>query len=244
MSTILKTLRKLEEDKNTLDQKLDLKGMLLKEDITSQKSIKSDRRNFFLLMIAMVTGLLIAGVVFYGWAPNHETLSSPKHVLNKTPIQQTTLSKGSFRPRAFEGVPMAAISSNELVSKTEPNKSLSSKLFTELLPEKTIPASTSSDTEETKKFTKFARSTVALAKGKPTIPPTIQSGNIPGIKIKGVIFFDKGSSYNHIIATTENNSNLKLRVGETVQGAVLKSIHPNHVIFFHHNQLIEVGIGR
>ena len=88
------------------------------------------------------------------------------------------------------------------------------------------------------------RSTVALKKKQPALPPTIQSGHIPGIKIKGVIFFDKGSSSNHIIATTENNSNLKLRVGETVQGAVLKSIHPNYVIFFHHNQLIEVGIGR
>ena len=240
MSTILKTLRKLEEDKNTLDQKLDLKGMLLKEDTSSQKSIKSDRRNFFLLT-AMVTGLLIAGVVFYHWAPNYETPSSPKHVLNKTPTQKTVPFKDSSRPRAFEGVPMTAISSNELVSKAEPNKSLSSKPFTELLPEKTTPVSTSSDTEEIKKF---MRSTVALTKKQPTLPPTIQSGHIPGIKIKGVIFFDKGSSSNHIIATTENNSNLKLRVGETVQGAVLKSIHPNYVIFFHHNQLIEVGIGR
>ena len=240
MSTILKTLRKLEEDKNTLDQKLDLKGMLLKEDTSSQKSIKSDRRKFFLLT-AMVTGLLIAGVVFYHWAPNYETPSSPKHVLNKTPTQKTVPFKDSTRPRAFEGVPMTAISSNELVSKAEPNKSLSSKPFTELLPEKTTPVSTSSDTEEIKKFT---QPTVALAKEKTTIPPTIQSGHIPGIKIKGVIFFDKGSSSNHIIATTENNSNLKLRVGETVQGAVLKSIHPNYVIFFHHNQLIEVGIGR
>ena len=240
MSTILKTLRKLEEDKNTLDQKLDLKGMLLKEDITSQKSIKSDRRKFFLLT-AMVTGLLIAGVVFYHWAPNYETPSSPKHALNKTPTQQTTLPKNSFRPHAFEGVPMAAISSNELASKAEPNKSLSSKPFTELLPEETTPVSNSSDAEEIKKF---MRSTVALTKKQPTLPPTIQSGHIPGIKIKGVIFFDKGSSSNHIIATTENNSNLKLRVGETVQGAVLKSIHPNYVIFFHHNQLIEVGIGR
>ena len=240
MSTILKTLRKLEEDKNTLDQKLDLKGMLLKEDTSSQKSIKSDRRKFFLLT-AMVTGLLIAGVVFYHWAPNYETPSSPKHVLNKTPTQKTVPFKDSSRPRAFEGVPMTAISSNELVSKAEPNKSLSSKPFTELLPEKTTPVSTSSDTEEIKKF---MRSTVALTKKQPTLPPTIQSGHIPGIKIKGVIFFDKGSSSNHIIATTENNSNLKLRVGETVQGAVLKSIHPNYVIFFHHNQLIEVGIGR
>ena len=214
--------------------------MLLKEDITSQKSIKSDRRKFFLLT-AMVTGLLIAGVVFYPSAPNHKTPSSPKHVLNKTPTQQTTLPKDSFRPHAFEGVPMAAISSNELASKAEHNKSSYSKPFTELLPEETTPVSNSSDAEEIKKF---MRSTVALTKKQSTLPPTIQSGHIPGIKIKGVIFFDKGSSSNHIIATTENNSNLKLRVGETVQGAVLKSIHPNYVIFFHHNQLIEVGIGR
>ena len=240
MSTILKTLRILEEDKNTLEQKLDLKGMLLKEDISSQKLIKQDRRKFFLL-IAMVTGLLIAGGVFYHWAPNYEMPSSPKHVLKKTPTQQTIPFKDSFRLRAFEGVPMAVISNNELVSKTEPNKSLSSKPFTELLPEKTTPVSTSSDTEEIKKF---MGSTVALTKKQPTLPPTIQSGHIPGIKIKGVIFFDKDSSSNHIIATTENNSNLKLRVGETVQGAVLKSIHPNYVIFFHHNQLIKVGIGR
>ena len=240
MSTILKTLRKLEEDKNALDQKLDLKGMILKEDVTSEKSIKSDRRKFFLL-IAMVTGLLIAGVVFYHWAPNYEIPSSPKHVLNKTQTQQTIPFKDSSRPRAFEGVPMTAISSNELVSKAEPNKSLPSKPFTELLPEETTPVSTSSDTEEIKKF---MRSTVALTKKQPTLPPTIQSGHIPGIKIKGVIFFDKDSSSNHIIATTENNSNLKLRVGETVQGAVLKSIHPNYVLFFHDNQLIKVGIGR
>ena len=240
MSTILKTLRKLEEDKNALDQKLDLKGMILKEDVTSEKSIKSDRRKFFLL-IAMVTGLLIAGVVFYHWAPNYETPSSPKHVLNKTQTQQTIPFKDSSRPRAFEGVPMTAISSNELVSKAEPNKNLPSKPFTELLPEETTLVSTSSDTEEIKKF---MRSTVALTKKQPTLPPTIQSGHIPGIKIKGVIFFDKDSSFNHIIATTENNSNLKLRVGETVQGAVLKSIHPNYVLFFHDNQLIEVGIGR
>jgi len=240
MSTILKTLRKLEEDKNTLDQKFDLKGMLLKEDMTSQKSIKSDRRNFFLLM-AMVTGLLITGVAFYPWAPNHETPSSPKHFINKTPRQQTTVSKDSFRPHPFEGVPMAAISSNESASKAKPNKSLSSEPFTELLPEKTTSVSTSSDAEEIKKF---LQPTVALIKKQSTLPPTIQSGHIPGIKVKGVIFFDNGSSSNHIIATTENNSNLKLRVGETVQGAVLKSIYPNHVIFFHHNQLIEVGIGQ
>jgi len=84
MSTILKTLRKLEEDKNALDQKLDLKGMILKEDVTSEKSIKSDRRKFFLL-IAMVTGLLIAG---HRVRPN---MFSIKHKHNKLSLSKIHL---------------------------------------------------------------------------------------------------------------------------------------------------------
>ena len=241
MSTILKTLRKLEEEKNTLDQKLDLKGMLLKEDTAYPKSIKSERLKFFLL-ITMVAGLLIAGgAVFPYWPSSQEVSSSRKHVLNKTLVQQPPPFKDLSRLRAFEGVPMAAISSNELASKPKPNKYLSSKQVAKLLPEEAPPISTSSGMEE---IESLIRSTTALAKKKSAMLPTIQSGRIPGIKIKGIIFFDKDSSSNHIIATTESNSNVKLRVGEAVQGAILKSIHPNHVIFLHHDQLIEVGIGR
>jgi len=241
MSTILKTLRKLEEEKNTLDQKLDLKGMLLKEDTAYPKSIKSERLKFFLLM-TMVAGLLIAGgAVFPYWPSSQEVSSSRKHVLNKTPVQQPPPFKDLSRLRAFEGVPMAAISSNELASKPKPNKYLSSKQVAKLLPEEAPPISTSSGMEE---IETLIRSTTALAKKKSAMLPTIQSGRIPGIKIKGIIFFDKDSSSNHIIATTESNSNVKLRVGEAVQDAILKSIHPNHVIFLYHDQLIEVGIGR
>ena len=241
MSTILKTLRKLEEEKSILDQKLDLKGMLLKEDTAYPKSIKSERLKFFLLM-TMVAGLLIAGgAVFPYWPSSQEVSSSRKHVLNKTPVQQPPPFKDLSRLRAFEGVPMATISSNELASKPKPNKYLSSKQVAKLLPEEAPPISTSSDMEE---IESLIRSTTVLAKKKSAVPPTIQSGRIPGIKIKGIIFFDKGSSSNHIIATTESNSNVKLRVGEAVQDAILKSIHPNHVIFLYHDQLIEVGIGR
>ena len=241
MSTILKTLRKLEEEKSILDQKLDLKGMLLKEDTAYPKSIKSERLKFFLLM-TMVAGLLIAGgAVFPYWPSSQEVSSSRKHVLNKTPVQQPPPFKDLSRLRAFEGVPMAAISSNELAPKPKPNKYLSSKQVAKLLPEEAPPISTSSGMEE---IESLIRSTTALAKKKSAMLPTIQSGRIPGIKIKGIIFFDKDSSSNHIIATTESNSNVKLRVGEAVQDAILKSIHPNHVIFLYHDQLIEVGIGR
>ena len=229
MSTILKTLRKLEEEKNTLDQKLDLKGMLLKEDTAYPKSIKSERLKFFLLM-TMVAGLLIAGgAVFPYWPSSQEVSSSRKHVLNKTPVQQPPPFKDLSRLRAFEGVPMDAVSSNEFTTKTKPNERLSSKQSTKLLPKEAPPISTSSDMEEIETLIRL---------------PTIQSGRIPGIKIKGIIFFDKDSSSNHIIATTESNSNVKLRAGEAVQDAILKSIHPNHVIFLYHDQLIEVGIGR
>ena len=241
MSTILKTLRKLEEEKSILDQKLDLKGMLLKEDTAYPKSIKSERLKFFLLM-TMVAGLLIAGgAVFPYWPSSQEVSSSRKHVLNKTPVQQPPPFKDLSRLRAFEGVPMAAISSNELASKPKPNKYFSSKQGAKLLPEEAPPISISSGME---KIESLIRSTTALAKKKSAILPTIQSGRIPGIKIKGIIFFDKDSSSNHIIATTESNSNVILRVGEAVQDAILKSIHPNHVIFLYHDQLIEVGIGR
>lgn len=241
MSTILKTLRKLEKEKSILDQKLDLKGMLLKEDTAYPKSIKSERLKFFLLM-TMVAGLLIAGgAVFPYWPSSQEVSSSRKHVLNKTPVQQPPPFKDLSRLRAFEGVPMAAISSNELASKPKPNKYLSSKQVAKLLPEEAPPISTSSGMEE---IESLIRSTTTLAKKKSAMLPTIQSGRIPGIKIKGIIFFDKDSSSNHIIATTESNSNVKLRVGEAVQDAILKSIHPNHVIFLYHDQSIEVGIGR
>jgi hypothetical protein len=215
--------------------------MLLKEDTAYPKSIKSGRLKFFLLM-TMVAGLLIAGgAVFPYWPSSQEVSSSRKHVLNKTPVQQPSLFKDLSRLRAFEGVPMDAVSSNEFTTKTKPNERLSSKQSTKLLPKEAPPISTSSDMEE---IESLIRSTTALAKKKSAMLPTIQSGRIPGIKIKGIIFFDKDSSSNHIIATTESNSNVKLRAGEAVQDAILKSIHPNHVIFLYHDQLIEVGIGR
>jgi hypothetical protein len=241
MSTILKTLRKLEKEKNILNQKLDLRGMLLKEDTTYPKSIKWDPSKFFLLLTMVAIFLITGGTAFYYWTPNYGVSNSPKHVSEKILIQQPApQSKDSSRLRAFEGVPMTAILNNELTSQLEPNKHISSKNVTEVN-EKTPPKSISTDLEGIKKF---VRHTAALTKKKSNISPTIQSGIIPGIKIKGIIFFDKGSSSNHVIANTKNNSNLKLRIGEAFKDAVLKSIYPSHVIFLYHDELVKVGIGQ
>ena len=240
MSTILKTLRKLEEEKNTLNQKLDLKRMLLKEDQTYQKSIKLDRRNFVLLII-MVTGLLIlGGIAYYYWSSNSETPRPLKYIPTNQPREQALLLKDPSRLRTFEGVPMAAILNNELALKSVLNKHEPSKRIAKLLPEEVPERSTYNDEE----IENSIQSKTALEKNNSAIPPKIQSGTIPGIKVKGIIFFGKGSLSNHIIITSQNDSNLKLQVGDSIQNAVLKTIHPNHVIFLYQDQMIKVEIGQ
>jgi len=88
------------------------------------------------------------------------------------------------------------------------------------------------------------RSATTQAKNSPPAPPKIRNGFVPGAQVKGIIFFDEGSSSNHIIVTTPDRSNLKLRMGDSVQTVVLKSIYPNRVVFSCQNEPIEMGIGQ
>jgi hypothetical protein len=240
MSTILKTLRKLEEEKSLLNQKLNLEEMLLKEDSAYPKLTRFGRWKFFLLIIAVLAAFLIAErVTFYRPAPNHDAPSPKKHSAKEKPKQQTIVPVQSSNFQTFEGIPMAAIPSNKLISK--PETKLRSKPFTKLPSDESLLTATSPNIVEVENI---IRPSPILIKKKSILEPPTQSGHISGIKIKGIIFFDNGSSSNHIIATTESNSNLKLRAGEAFQDAVVKSIHPNHVIFLHHDHLIEVAIGQ
>ena len=104
MSTILKTLKKLEEEKTVLDQKLDLKEMVLKEDSVYLKAVSNERNRFFLI-VAMLTGiLLMGGATFFYWTPNNEVQTESRLIANKIPAQQKPLPKSWSKPRTFEGV--------------------------------------------------------------------------------------------------------------------------------------------
>ncbi len=143
MSTILKTLRKLEEEKSLLNQKLDLEQMLLKEDSSYPKFIGSGRWKFFLLIGIAAIFLIAVGVTFYRSLPNYVVSTSKKYSPKKKSIQQIIKPQDSPTPQTFEGIPMAAISSNETAS--NPKNKLLSKSFTKLLSDEAIPVNTSPD---------------------------------------------------------------------------------------------------
>jgi hypothetical protein len=225
MSTILKTLRKLEEEKNILDQKLDLKEMLLQEETIDAQTIQTERRTFFIILSVVVVLFIAGGIIFYQSVPTDKITTPAIHIPAK--ILPQFLSKNSSKLGPFEGVSMSVIPSEEEILK--PTIKEADKF------------STSNNLEKTKRPIK---STTTLKKNSTIAPLAIQNGYIPNVKVKGIIFFGKGSLSNHIIITSKNNSNLKLQVGNSIQSAVLKDIHPSHVIFLYQDQMIKVGIGQ
>ena len=225
MSTILKTLRKLEEEKNILDQKLDLKEMLLKEETVDTKTIQTERRTFLIILSVVVVLFIAGGIIFYQSVPTNKITTPARHIPMK--ILPQSLSKDSSKFGPFEGVSMSVIPSKE-----------------EILKSTTKEADQFSTPNNLEKITRPIKPTTTLKKNSTIAPLAIQNGYIPNVKVKGIIFFGKGSLSNHIIITSQNDSNLKLQVGDPIQNAVLKTIHPNHVIFLYQDQMVKVEIGQ
>ena len=227
MSTILKTLKKLEEEKNILDQKLDLKEMLLKEETVNVKTIQTERRTFLIILSLVVVLFISGGIIFYQSVPTDTITTPARHIPTKILPHQSSLTKDSSKLGPFEGVSMSVIPSKE-----------------EILKPTTKEANKFSTPNNLEKITRSIKSSTTLKKNSPVAPLAIQSGYIPNVKVKGIIFFGKGSLSNHIIITSQNDSNLKLQVGDSIQNAVLKTIHPNHVIFLYQDQMIKMEIGQ
>ena len=226
MSTILKTLKKLEEEKNILDQKFDLKEMLLKEETVDVKIIQTERRTFLIILSLVVVLFIAGGIIFYQSVPTDTITTPARHIPTKI-LPQSSLPKNSSKLGPFEGVSMSVISSKEKILK--PTTKEANKF------------STSNNLE---KITRSIKSSTTLKKNSPIAPLAIQNGYIPSVKVRGIIFFGKGSLSNHIIITSQNDSNLKLQVEDSIQNAVLKTIHPNHVIFLYQDQMIKMEMGQ
>jgi hypothetical protein len=55
--------------------------------------------------------------------------------------------------------------------------------------------------------------------------------NIPSLKLKGIIYFTEGNPANYIFVSSSEQNNVKLKVGESIMGAMLQSIQSSRAIF-------------
>jgi hypothetical protein len=67
--------------------------------------------------------------------------------------------------------------------------------------------------------------------------------HFPEMRVKGIIFFDDGNLSNHIFVSTPKTTNLKLKVGDEVEKALLESITSQAAIFKYQGHLVELPIG-
>lgn len=241
MSTILETLKKLEEEKSVLEQNLDLKRLVLKDDATYPIAARNERRRFFLIAAIVAGALLVGGATVYLLAPSAKEAGPTFRPANTTPAPAPTTKKNS-PPRIFDGIPMTGIAVEETPrGKLESVRNLFEPPVTEEAPREPQAPALPADFQEINDLIKSAKASAAKIS---TAPTSIQKGHIPGLRVKGIIFFDEGSPSNHIITTTPTHRNLKLRAGDSTQNATLKSIHPNRAVFSYQGELIEIDIGQ
>ena len=246
MSTILETLKKLEEDKRLLDKDLDLKELVLREDHKPHKSLKISGKKF---MSAgwVITGILIGLALVWGLKPsakNNEATYFPQ----ANPAQKLPLAykKGSA---TTVGIPLSNISEQERRYEERVNENLPSVVETFSPPVAEIRESFSEpevhrEVNEIRDLIQTA--TLAVEQPESFAFPAesaTRGVSIPQLKVKGIIFFSQGSSSNHIFVATSESSNRKVRVGDTVQSATLTHIESNRVVFSYRGENVHLRIG-
>ncbi len=241
MSTILKTLKKLEEDKRLLEKDLDLKELVLQEDRKLPVTLEISRKNF------MTTGLVLAGlivvtVVFFNRpsAKNEVTrFTQPPSVQKPTSIQR----RGAGPTL---GIPLSNIpeQSQHYEERLSENPVIKKEPVREIFQPIAEPEPLPLEINEIRDLIQTATSESKQPQANPYPEELVSRGiSIPNLKVKGIIFFSSGSSSNHIFVSTSESKNRKVRVGDTVQSATLMHIESNRVVFSYQGETVHLRIG-
>ncbi|MEE9258720.1 MAG: hypothetical protein V3U37_04175 [Nitrospinaceae bacterium] len=247
MSTILKTLKKLEEEKSVLDQNVDLKSLVLQGEnfpAPFQKAVTGK--------VGWAAGLISGGILL-GWllfaflsrseAPKPSAAST---FMKPAPVQAFSNEPIASSPEPHSGIPLSNISG---VGQSEITPAPKRSFFAEDAIEPDPVA------EPEPPWEKFADlppefeeigALIETVKNLPAPAPpdsNIRRGYIPGMKVKGIIFFGEDSPSNHIFVSTPSKSNLKMKSGDVAFNAILQSIQPNKAVFSYRNKLIAIEIG-
>ena len=258
MSTILNTLKKLEEEKSVMEQPLDIKGLVTQGDIGHSSSTHITFRLGWVTS-SILFFAIIGGSWYFLFNPQSSSVST---YIKPPTLQEPILSVPSKPPNEFKtikGISMDGIQEREKANQLTPIKENSLK--------ESIPPENNKPLENSKSGLTSIKDILPILESAPETPnhkiknllknaqllavnqtllekPVVQAnGHIPGLSIKGIIFFSDGNPSNYIFASTAEDDSQKLKTGDRIQGAILESIHADHVIFKNQDRLIVVGIG-
>jgi hypothetical protein len=257
MSTILNTLKKLEEEKSVLEKNVNLKGLLLQgQESTFPRFARRESRKWGVLGGLAAVGVLCAGLVMYFMffseprSSRAENVSLPK----KAPLIQK-IKKPPEKVATSPGIPLSGIPDTEpveeddllmdedffgpedvlspmveasppsIIEQPEPKGSAEIREIESLIQAATIPSQVTSQSLEEQ---------VSALRG---------AQHIPGLKLKGIIFFSPDNPANHVFVATPADKNKKLKVGDTLLGSILESIEAQKAIFSYQGQRVEAHIG-
>jgi hypothetical protein len=244
MSTILKTLKKLEEDKRLLEKDLDLKELVLQEDQKLPVTLEISRKYFFLMTGLILAGIILVTLVFFGRpAVKNEEVSFSQ-------VPQAQKPASILREEAVPtlGIPLSNIPKQrqryEVRVRTPPSSIIKKapvrEIFQPIADAEPLPH----DINEIRDLIQTATSESIQPQSNPYPEELISRGiSIPNLKVKGIIFFTSGSSANHIFVSTSEIKNHKVRVGDTVQSATLMHIESNRVVFSYQGEKVHLRIG-
>ena len=242
MSTILKTLKKLEEDKKLLERDLDLKELVLQED--QRKPVILDVPGQKYLMTGLIlTGVIVASLIFVA-KPSDK--NKEIRYSQAPPAQETKpIERQAALPTV--GIPLSNISEQHLpyeerVSENPSLPVIEKEPVREIFQPVKKPDPLPQEINEIRDLIRTA--TLEQKQPNPYPEELISSGiSIPNLKVKGIIFFSSGSPSNHIFVSTAESKNRKIRVGDTVQSATLMHIESNRVVFSYQGETVHLRIG-
>jgi hypothetical protein len=243
MSTILKTLKKLEEDKRLLEKDLDLKELVLQEDQKLPVTLEISRK-IFLMTGLIMAGIIVVTLVFIG----RPSVKNEEIYFSQVPQAQKKASIVRKEAVPTLGIPLSNIPEQrqryeDRVRNLPPpiiKKAPARKIFQPITESEPLPH----NVNEISDLIHTATLESIQPQSKPYPEELISRGiSIPKLKVKGIIFFTSGSSSNHIFVSTSEIKNRKLRVGDTVESATLMHIESNRVVFSYQGETVHLRIG-
>jgi hypothetical protein len=255
MSTILKTLKKLEEEKSVLEKGLDLKELVLQDEENLFSDSPTPRK------IILIGAILFSGIafgLFWTWKgnppenqivrvspPNTGYFKAPIPVKNQyvTPVPGIPLSNIPEQEKPYQGF---AVENNFYAVEKEIPRTVERTIE----PAKPPAVLTRGNSQKQQRRDVYEiQSLIATAKSladepeEILIPQINNSLSIPGLKVKGIIYFSAGSSSNHIFVSTQKSNNHKMRVGDEIDSATLMKIESTGAVFAYQGSTVLQKLG-